>query len=119
MTECARCGDCCDPVVFMLTRGDLTRRLAEQYLAGEARRNLVFIDEHWHTIAVHDGGRFSTLRCDMFDAESRLCTAHAQRPPICSGFPWYGEAPRPTLMLSPRCSFNADVRTMLPIVAVT
>jgi Fe-S-cluster containining protein len=26
-------------------------------------------------------------RCDRFDEETRLCTAHADRPPICRAYP--------------------------------
>jgi Fe-S-cluster containining protein len=121
MTECSRCGDCCDPVVFTLSRGQVTADLADPYVAGRARRDLTFIADHWHLIGAHHNIRtgFFTYRCDKFDPEARLCTAYADRPPICSGFPWYGDEPRRSLTLSPRCSFQADVRTMLPIIAVT
>lgn len=58
-------------------------------------------------------------RCDAFDPVTRACTAYEDRPPICSGYPWYGKAPNRSKLLNPACSYHADVRTMLPLVEVT
>jgi Fe-S-cluster containining protein len=115
MTECARCGDCCDPVNFTMSPGEITAKLADPYLAGINRQSLEFANTHWHLI------RRGEYKCDYFNADTRLCTAHDKRPPICSRYPWYEDEPKLTgtgAYLSPRCSYNADVRNMLPIVQI-
>jgi Fe-S-cluster containining protein len=153
VTDCNRCGQCCDPVDFPrhpLALLPLTSEVAahdpatDEGWAWWASRGLTdraktievlqpghpnqvtadFITKHWHVIAGSDdpaepGHR--RLRCDYFDKDTRLCTAHDKRPPVCSGFPWYGKEPtiEAGADLSPACSYNADVRTSLPIVAIT
>ena len=140
MTECSKCGDCCERIPIRLSRGEVTARLANPYCAGETRSTLQFIVNHWTLLAVKyerprgagddawvaRGGWYS---CDAFDAETRLCTAHSRRPPVCSGYPWYDSHHRPDCReqgnwLSPRCSFRADIPkgslgALLPIVGVS
>lgn len=59
-------------------------------------------------------------RCPIFDPVARVCTDHANRPPVCSNYPWYGREPESYKGLPPRCSFVADTKDakMLPIVEV-
>lgn len=81
-----------------------------------------FAQQHWHEIPDYSDlapEQVCAVRCDVFDPDTRTCTAYEDRPPICSGFPWYGAEPDRERLLDPCCTFNADVRTMLPIVAVT
>lgn len=81
-----------------------------------------FVVEHWHRITKREawdrlppmggypGHYYYT--CDMWDEDTKLCTAGEGRPPICGGFPWYGE-PTGDRALHPafrRCSFWADVK---------
>ena len=60
--------------------------------------NARFILKHWHGIRRTPKG-WKTHRsawlfeCDAFDKETRQCTAHKDRPPICSDYPWYGGSP--------------------------
>lgn len=133
MTDCSRCGDCCDPVILTF---DPQQRAAEKlsellFVAPPwVWHQYEFLRDHWRTIdtvEVVEGDDTVTVyrvECDQFDRESRTCGAHDTRPQVCSGFPWYGREPDDDLCepsrasLSPRCSFNADVRTMLPIVEV-
>lgn len=136
MTECACCGDCC--VEFPLNtpeRADLfgKRILAEagrspahQY-TGRYRKmaawmaNLEVVSGPFRSKA--DDKDEVVLRwryrCPLFNEETRLCGDHANRPQVCRRYPWYGKEPDTGSDLSPRCSFNADVRKMLPIVEVT
>ena len=124
MTECNRCGDCCENMELNFTKGELrdfvarrgdggaTTPIAQAHLA-----NAYFILRHWHRSG--GGGTKTRYACDRFDAATRLCTAHEDRPPICQGFPWYG-APPPVgtvVRLPRRCSFNADVG--VPVAAPT
>jgi len=113
MTECNRCGDCCENMPLNVTKKQLRR-----YLATEATRpggprnvdheaNARFILTHWHRSG--GGGTATRYSCDAFDPLTRLCTAHEERPPICQGYPWYGRTPTSvTVRLSARCSYNAD-----------
>lgn len=114
MTDCARCGDCCDPVV-------LGNDAIETIWGGRKgypdwtewyRANLTF--HHWTV----DGAAFT---CTNFDPGTRSCTAYDGRPQMCTGYPWYGKDPQLRPGLSPRCSFIVDVPgvVMLPIVDVT
>ena len=137
---CAKCGACCqnltvaadptggfdrwttralegvpDPRVdwkHWLTHGwtDDQRELAERRYDpdGGLRADADFITEHWHEIDGHPGN----YRCDRFDPETLLCTAHDERPPVCRGFPWYGDGPsvERAANLDPACSFLLDVK---------
>jgi Fe-S-cluster containining protein len=48
--------------------------------------DLVFASAHWvATGETRDG--MHAYQCDRFDTESRLCTAHEERPPICRAYP--------------------------------
>lgn len=135
MTECARCGDCCDPVTVTFDPRVYAR---EQLDSGDempewARYQYQFFLAHWWSIGVyvdeddHDVVIAHKVRCDQFDTVKRLCMAQDAKPDVCAGFPWYGRPPEDVegrsvvaASLSPRCSFNADVpgRQMLPIVEV-
>ena len=113
MTECARCGDCCENIPL-----NVTKKWAWQYtaalpwpgwdpdLAQRFYDNATFIRTHWHKVG--GGGTGTRFSCDQFDAKTRLCLAHAARPPLCRDYPWYSEPPKANLG-SPRCSFWADV----------
>jgi Fe-S-cluster containining protein len=133
-TTCARCGDCCDPVVVPFhVETWAPRRLVDPDLSAESRENCEFMLAHWTTTATlvrtddEDVTVGYEVRCDAFDPVRRLCGAHADRPPVCRDFPWYGRAPgdpgrgEVAASLSPRCSFNADVpgRRLLPLTVVT
>jgi hypothetical protein len=79
-----------------------------------------FAREHWTVIEGHPlaPGQVCAVRCDAFDPATRQCTAYGDRPPICSGFPWYGAPPDPGRDIDPWCAYMDDVRPLLPIVAV-
>lgn len=73
--------------------------------------DLDFISLHWLPLEVNAGSGSVRYSCEKFDDVHRVCGAYAQRPPVCSGFPWYS---RPagelgSISMSPRCSFWLDV----------
>lgn len=79
---------------------------------GDRRVNADFITEHWHEVTEElDGGRDTYFTCDQFDAETRLCLARDTRPPVCSGYPWYGRGPESGRITKEgsRCSFLLDL----------
>jgi Fe-S-cluster containining protein len=111
VTECNRCGDCCEHLRLNFTKRALRRFLAAPHRSDPALDDHAatarFIVEHWHRVA--GGGAATIFACDRFDPTTRLCTAHDDRPPICRGYPFYGAPPAVAVVqLSPRCSFNAD-----------
>jgi Fe-S-cluster containining protein len=79
--------------------------LREVLRDGKLKGNMVldakFILKHWRAFRVkRDGKTQWRYSCDMFDTVTRKCTAHKDRPPICSNYPWYGKKPE-GWMLSP------------------
>jgi len=74
----------------------------------DLQANARFILAHWHRSG--GGGTKTRYSCDAFDVDTRLCGAHADRPPICRGFPWYDRPPGARKVQLPApCSFNADL----------
>lgn len=108
---CARCGDCCDPVHLAPDQRNIVDSW-RTYLAGnpgDAPRpgsDAAFILDHWHELEHRDTG--STYRCDRFDPDTRQCTAHDDRPRVCSQFPVY-DGPVDPEVCPPRCSYLLDV----------
>ena len=112
MSGCTRCGDCCDPVILRGPADDLVGG----YLAQTTDRQpegAAFIRAHWTRIgdAVGGGGEYA---CTAFDRETRLCTAHDDRPPVCQGYPFYTEGPTPERVESlaksyPACGYLVDL----------
>lgn len=145
MTECSRCGNCCeriytgwnleylknavdkwragpDPTTNLIEFSEWVNDDLESML--RSRRNAIanyeFVKDNWvsrNESPPEDG--HENWNCTRFDTETRMCNAHSDRPPVCSGYPWYGRKPFEDADLSPQCSFNADIKIMLPIVGVT
>lgn len=125
MTECSRCGACCDPVLLPFHPHHRAKQRLTGPLEDWERHQYAFYLEHWTVIGEPGEGESQyKVACDQFNPATRECTAHEDRPAICSGFPWYGRDPmRPVSgavreWLVPQCSFNADVRPMLPLHVV-
>jgi len=130
---CARCGDCCESIWLAAEVVDVLVEAWENphgsFVATTALadRNYTFLLEHWHLVERASSGA-ARLSCDAFDAVHRLCTAHDDRPPVCSDFPWYGRPPGAhggAGSISKRCSYWLDVapdlrpdgvRPLLPLV---
>jgi Fe-S-cluster containining protein len=106
---CARCGDCCDPVVMP---PDFDPMAIEPTPGSRAVADLTFIRQHWTRQAPREGDTDSHWACDRFDRQERACTAYGERPPVCQGFPWYLDGPTPERagrLAHPRCSYLFDV----------
>lgn len=111
MTECSRCGDCCENIPLSSTKAHLRVLLADPETSPESAATARFVLEHWHRSG--GGGEKTRWSCDRFDPATRLCMAHDDRPPVCSGYPWYdglhNPATVPLVHMPVRCSFWADV----------
>jgi Fe-S-cluster containining protein len=134
---CARCGNCCsriwcddvrvlakwttealagvpDPAdddgwAYWTAQGEWTDEHREtaisRYHGERRRRDADFITAHWHP---NDDGE--TWHCDALDPDTRLCTVHEDRPPVCRDYPWYGEDPaKRASHVGPECSYLLDV----------
>lgn len=128
MTECNGCGDCCEVIPFpyrpeevryLWKHGQVdtpTARWAVEHLHPLTRRQVSELHP-WrlrHAVRVGSPEAEPELwpryyRCDLFDAETRRCTAYAERPPPCREYPWPDGVPNRNTLLSPHCSFRADV----------
>jgi Fe-S-cluster containining protein len=115
VTECrAGCGDCCDPVHLSVGIWQLLTDPEMTYdPESPSGRNAAFVQEHWRPVARSD--EQMAVVCDQFDRATRTCRAQGSKPPICSGYPYYGKAPleytdRDTAAetMLERCSFRAD-----------
>jgi Fe-S-cluster containining protein len=120
---CAGCGNCCDPVAIDADLIDTWRAWLDYWRAGgtkdaistdgeAADPTLRFIAEHMTEIG-NTGGVVS-FECSFFDKGTRQCTAYDKRPPMCSGYPWYGNEPADKIAKNPhqcpdQCSFLLDV----------
>lgn len=82
---CAACGDCCNPVKIS------PERSAELGVSDDADGR--FAREHWRPVGQSMLTGHVLVECDRFDPDTKLCTAHEDRPPICRGFPFYGRPP--------------------------
>lgn len=121
MTECSKCGLCCDRILLGFDPQDR----AAQRLAGPLepweKHQYEFLRDHW-TVLSHDES--CVVRCDRFDPATRECLAYDDRPDICSGYPWYGHDPLSRMnkdvrqVLPPQCSYTADVFPLLPLIVL-
>lgn len=131
MTQCNGCGGCCDPVVSPFTHRQL-RGLLPIQMDAEQRINREFMLNHLTPISRREGLRRAPhltqggvtfaifegrpvevwsqfYECDFYDPEAKACTAYEQRPPMCSGYPWYDGRPDPSAALPGPCEFHLDV----------
>lgn len=125
---CARCGDCCDPVLLgpnaiAVIEGEVATGLDAD------DETITFAREHWRRRGELDGDGWGRYDCDQFDPELRLCSAGDARPPVCRYYPWYADGPTSgrAATLHPRCSYLAEVppeqrpegsRPLIPIEAI-
>lgn len=57
--------------------------------------------------------------CARYDEVTRQCTAGAERPDVCKGYPWYGRVPeRYGEHLENVCGYMEDFRTVLKVVSI-
>jgi Fe-S-cluster containining protein len=136
VTDCARCGQCCDPVkvpygawaeAVATARGrqpeqlDLADAHTARYWA-----DAVFLAGHCRPAGGRNG--FILLTCAHYDPGHRSCTAYDARPPVCRGFPWYDDPQtRAADIAELCCSYLLDVppadrpegaRPLIPITPV-
>lgn len=132
MTQCNGCGGCCDPValplspleISQLTEDEcdspLTYRWLTQDLTVIKRREGLqranYMSQGGKSMRVTKGiGKTETeivytmfYECRHYDAENRECTNYENRPPMCSGYPWYDQPVDKNKALPDECEFRLD-----------
>ena len=118
MAECSKCGACCHPVMTHWPLDEIRYRAAD--LA-----EVLFLLKNWSPVTTEEAQRMNPVigkydltdyggnfyRCAQFDTGTKECMAHNDRPNVCSGFPWYGGAPRVgPLWQYPECSYRDDIQ---------
>lgn len=122
---CNMCGKCCEAIHIPHSM-EKVKRIASIGYSADAK----FIAENWIPISreeaftinpylaakakeEHAGqllneGHYYT--CTKLDKETKLCTVHEERPPICSGYPWYGKMPNiHEVLYDENCSYKVDI----------
>lgn len=115
MTECNKCGDCCETITFSQIEKvtDIVKWVTHPDSQFINREDLdvnvidaLFITDNWE---LNDDEK--TYHCNKFDKVNRLCSMHESRPYVCRGFPWYGkETHEEAISIYKNCSFWADIK---------
>lgn len=114
MTKCKKCGACCEVICLKVTKKGIR----------EARRNenSEFVLQHWKRVSRKEAERrnprvapyvpgYLFYECDQFDTEAKLCQTHNNgKPPVCTGFPFYGKEPYDVFYMLPGCAFKGDLQ---------
>jgi Fe-S-cluster containining protein len=109
VTECARCGACCERIYYSDTPEEIDHRAEGGEGIGEwSRYDAQFIRYYWR--GADDGNGNIVYSCDAYDPIARTCMQHENRPQVCRGFPWYGDEPNAKAIRPfKHCSFWADL----------
>lgn len=133
------CGDCCEDIFVGAPASGMIAEWREYWAAGgldpipdDYDPSVEFITRNWTETSRDDRGAY--YECSRFDPVHRLCTAWAERPPVCVGFPWYpahpdggGQTPERIEKMPLRCSYALDVpvaqrregaRPLIPLTVV-
>lgn len=127
---CARCGDCCTNIqLSAAVAANLDKLRAGEPLPENSDPSYMFVLEHWLEEERQEDGT-AIHSCDRLDAATMMCLAHEDRPPVCSGFPFYGnEVPTDEQIgkMHTRCSYALDIaperrsegaRPLIPLMVV-
>jgi Fe-S-cluster containining protein len=113
---CSQCGDCCEAIPFKYNKKQMAEITFDEDSPNHQTQQ--FVLKWWRRISrkkyveLHPEAKDTISEffytCLKFDPQTRLCTAHDERPPVCSNYPWYGRDPKP-YGIPARCSFWVDV----------
>lgn len=115
MTECKKCGKCCEVIHIPFSYQEVTeRRIYPEY-------NKIFILQHWKEIDPIEVWHLSPdnplrgynnylhyYKCDQYDMFNHVCMCHDTKPPICTDYPGYGIL-HSTNAEFPECGYNEGV----------
>ena len=116
---CNGCGACCR-VIFLEQSPEEVRQMAALTRVLGIPSDHAFVAEHWRPLARDEAMQrnpFYTSRlapeahlytCDRLGDDGR-CMAYDERPLVCRGYPWYGQAPRPMALADADCGYGVDL----------
>jgi len=118
MDLCNQCGACCRTIALDQSPDEVQAMAALTGALGIPSDH-GFAARHWHPLTRAEAQASNPFyvarlpatkhfyRCDQLGADGR-CTAHATRPLVCRGYPWYGEPVSDMPLADPRCGFAAE-----------
>ncbi len=117
--SCNGCGACCRVLTLDQSPEEIQGIAAITRVLGIPSDH-VFAAEHWRPLTraeAMERNPYYTSRlpagahlytCDRLGADGR-CLAYEDRPLVCRGYPWYGEAPRSMALADLDCGYHIDV----------
>ena len=117
--SCNGCGACCKVLVLEQSPEEVRQMAALTRVLGIPSDH-IFAAEHWRPLTRAEAtalNPFYTSRlpadaqlytCDRLGADGR-CTVYEERPLVCRGYPWYGQAPREMPLADPECGYAVDL----------
>jgi Fe-S-cluster containining protein len=115
---CNQCGACCRALTLEQSPEEVRATAAVAGVLG-IPSDAVFAAAHWHPLTREEAMRrnlfyVSQLRpeahlyyCDQLGEDGR-CMAYEERPLVCRGYPWYGQAPRAMPLPHADCGYGVD-----------
>jgi len=115
---CNQCGACCRTIALDQSPDEVQAMAALTGVLGIPSDH-GFAAAHWHALTREDAmarNAFYVARlpqtkhfywCDQLAADGR-CTAHATRPLVCRGYPWYDEPVSEMPLADPLCGYAAE-----------
>ena len=117
--ECAGCGACCRTIAVEQSPDEMRRMAALTRVIGFPSDHQ-FTAEHWQPLTRDEamarnplyvtrvGPDLHWYACDRLGSDG-LCTVYEERPLVCRGYPWYGEAPSAFPLADPECVYAAEM----------
>ncbi len=121
MDLCNKCGACCRVLTLEQSPEEVRAIGAVTKVLGIPSDH-VFAAEHWHPLTRAEAMQrnpFYVQRlpetahlywCDQLGSDGR-CMAHATRPLVCRGYPWYDQPPREMALADQDCGYFYDYVT--------
>jgi len=118
MNLCNQCGACCRTIALDQGPGEVAAMAALTGVLGIPSDH-GFAAAHWHALTREEARTRNPFYvaalpatkhfywCDQLAADGR-CAAHATRPLVCRGYPWYGEPVSDMPLADPRCGYAYD-----------
>ena len=124
--ECGKCGSCCRAIWLPVSYCEMIERQVQR--GRFVGTDVEFILRWWNPISEtlafvinpylktwvrkDDQPRGYYFECTRYDHAKKICTAHSERPPVCSNYPWYNDGPRSGFQFySLKCAYRADLPT--------
>ncbi len=116
--SCNQCGACCRVLTLAQSPEEVQATAAVTSVLG-IPSDAVFAAKHWHPLTRAEAMRRNPSYtsqlpmgahlywCDRLGEDGR-CLAYNERPLVCRGYPWYGQAPRSMALPDPDCSYAID-----------